>query len=92
MRKTAAGVQGPGGRPAFEAPARRTMADVSDTPNADQVEDELRRMCDEHRTWLGPVDPELREPSPDPQAIAWGELRRAWEELKQAVRDAWRSP
>lgn len=62
----------------------------SATPLADEVEAALREMAAGHRTWLGPVEPELREPAVDPAAIAWGQLRDSWEELKRAVRDAYR--
>lgn len=69
--------------------AERDPDHPSSTPLADEVEAALRDMTAGHRTWLGPVEPELREPAIDRQAQAWGELRQAWEELKQAVRDAY---
>jgi hypothetical protein len=60
------------------------------TPNADEVEEELRRMTDGGQVWRGGLDPELREPSPDPAALAWAELRRAWQHLKDETRAAYR--
>jgi hypothetical protein len=57
----------------------------SDTPNADAVEAALADMTARHRTWLGPVDPELREPAIDRQAVAWAEFRIAWADLRTAL-------